>query len=51
MGRGGTASIMAPAADDKVKLLGVYPEGKINAPEKFAKWLKDIQKKANPKTK
>ena len=44
-------AVMVPTAEGKVKLLGVYPEGKINAPDQFAKWLKDMLAKGNPKAK
>jgi cytochrome c biogenesis protein CcdA len=37
---------LVPTLDGKVKLLGVYKEGKINAPDKFARWLKDMLAKA-----
>jgi thiol:disulfide interchange protein DsbD len=38
--------VPTPTTDGKVKVLGVYPEGKINSPDKFAKWLKDMRAKA-----
>jgi thiol:disulfide interchange protein DsbD len=42
-------AVFVPTADGKVKVLGKYDEGKINSPEKFAAWLKDMLEKANPK--
>jgi thiol:disulfide interchange protein len=33
----------------QVKVIGVYPEGKINDPAKFVQFLKDAQEKARPK--
>ena len=34
-------------ADGKVKVLGVYDEGKINQPDRFARWLQDGLEKAS----
>ncbi len=42
-------AVLLPQADGKVKVLGVYPEGKINDPAKFAAFLKDALEKAKPK--
>jgi thiol:disulfide interchange protein DsbD len=36
-------------SDGKLELLGVYPEGKINDPAAFVKFLKDMQEKAAKK--
>src|SRR5262249_19162222 len=36
-------------SDGKLELLGVYPEGKINDPSAFVKFLKDMQEKAAKK--
>jgi thiol:disulfide interchange protein len=33
-------AVLMPQADGKVKVIGVYPEGKINDPAKFAEFLK-----------
>jgi len=38
--------ILWPTANGKVKVLGVYDEGKINQPDKFAAWLKEGLEKA-----
>jgi thiol:disulfide interchange protein DsbD len=38
-----------PKPDGKLKVIGVYPEGKINDPDKFAKFLQDSLEKAKPK--
>ncbi|MCE9563157.1 MAG: hypothetical protein K8U57_14030 [Planctomycetes bacterium] len=35
-------AVFLPTADGKVKLLGKYDEGKINSPDKFAAWLKEM---------
>ena len=35
-----------PTNDGKVKVLGVYDEGKINQPDRFAAWLKEGLEKA-----
>jgi thiol:disulfide interchange protein DsbD len=42
-------AVLVPTADGKVKLLGKYDEGKINSPERFAAWLRDMQEKAKAK--
>ena len=42
-------AVLMPQADGKVKVLGVYDEGKINDPAKFAAFLKDALEKAKPK--
>ena len=42
-------AVLLPQADGKVKVLGVYDEGKINDPAKFAAFLKDALEKAKPK--
>lgn len=39
-------AILLPTPDGKVKLLGVYDEGKINQTDKFAAWLKEGLEKA-----
>jgi thiol:disulfide interchange protein DsbD len=39
-------AILLPAADGKVKVLGVYDEGKINQPDRFAAWLNEGLEKA-----
>jgi thiol:disulfide interchange protein DsbD len=39
-------AVVVPTADGKVKVLGKYEEGKINSPDKFAAWLKDMLAKA-----
>ncbi len=36
-------AVLQPMADGKVKVLGKYDEGKINSPDKFAAWLKEMQ--------
>ncbi len=42
-------AVLLPQADGKVKVLGVYDEGKINDPARFAAFLKDALEKAKPK--
>jgi thiol:disulfide interchange protein DsbD len=42
-------AIMVPQPDGKLKLLGVYEEGKINDPEQFAAFMDKALKKAEPK--
>jgi thiol:disulfide interchange protein DsbD len=42
-------AVLMPTAAGKVKLLGKYDEGKINSPERFAAWLRDMQEKAKAK--
>jgi thiol:disulfide interchange protein DsbD len=42
-------AVLMPQEDGKVKVIGVYPEGKINDPAKFVEFLKDAQEKAKPK--
>jgi thiol:disulfide interchange protein DsbD len=42
-------AVLMPQADGKVKVVGVYDEGKINEPEKFAAFLKESQEKAKAK--
>ena len=44
-----TYAVLLPQADGKVKVLGVYSEGKINDTAKFVAFLKDAQEKAKPK--
>ena len=39
-------AILLPAANGKVKVLGVYDEGKINQPDRFAAWLNEGLEKA-----
>jgi thiol:disulfide interchange protein DsbD len=39
-------AVVVPTVNGKVKILGKYPEGKINSPDKFATWLKDMLAKA-----
>jgi thiol:disulfide interchange protein DsbD len=39
-------AVLIPTADGKVKVLGKYEEGKINRPDQFARWLKDMLAKA-----
>ena len=39
-------AILWPTANGKVKVLGVYEEGKINQPDRFATWLKEGLEKA-----
>ena len=39
-------AILWPTANGKVKVLGVYDEGKINQPDRFANWLKEGLEKA-----
>ena len=39
-------AILLPTADGKVKVLGVYDEGKINQPDRFAAWLNEGLDKA-----
>ncbi len=39
-------AVLIPQADGKLKIVGVYDEGKINDPAKFAAFLKDTQEKA-----
>ena len=39
-------AILLPTANGKVKVLGVYDEGKINQPDRFAAWLKEVLEKA-----
>ena len=38
--------VLLPQVSGGVKVLGVYPEGKINDPAAFVKFLKDAQEKA-----
>ena len=38
--------ILHPAPKDKVKVLAVYDEGKINQPDRFAAWLREGLEKA-----
>ena len=42
-------AVLMPQADGKVKVVGVYDEGKINDPAKFAAFLKDSLEKAKAK--
>ena len=42
-------AVLMPQADGKVKVIGVYDEGKINDPARFAAFLKESQEKAKPK--
>jgi hypothetical protein len=43
-------AVFAPrVSDGNLELLGVYPEGKINDPAGFVKFLKDVQEKATKK--
>jgi thiol:disulfide interchange protein len=39
-------AVLMPQPDGKLKLIGVYDEGKINDPDKFTEFLKDTQEKA-----
>ncbi len=42
-------AVLMPQEGGQVKVIGVYPEGKINDPAKFVAFLKDAQEKAKPK--
>ncbi|MCI0702598.1 MAG: thioredoxin family protein [Planctomycetia bacterium] len=42
-------AVLMPQPDGKLQVIGVYPEGKINDPAKFAQFLKDSLEKAKPK--
>lgn len=42
-------AILMPQPDGKVKVLGVYDEGKINSPDRFAEFLKKAQEQAKVK--
>jgi thiol:disulfide interchange protein DsbD len=42
-------AVLMPQADGKLKVVGVYDEGKINEPEKFAAFLRAAQEKAKAK--
>lgn len=42
-------AVLATTADGHVTVVGVYDEGKINNPDKFAAWLKEMQEKAKAK--
>jgi thiol:disulfide interchange protein DsbD len=42
-------AVLVPQPDGKVKVVGAYPEGKINEPVKFVEFLKDAQQRAKPK--
>ncbi len=42
-------AVLVPRADGKLKIVGVYPEGKINDPAQFAAFLKDSLEKAKKK--
>jgi thiol:disulfide interchange protein DsbD len=42
-------AVLMPQADGKVKVIGVYDEGKINDPGKFAAFLTQSLEKAKPK--
>ncbi len=42
-------AVLVPQPDGKVKVVGAYPEGKINEPAKFVEFLKDAQQRAKPK--
>jgi thiol:disulfide interchange protein DsbD len=44
-----TYAVFMPLPDGKVKLLGVYDEGKINDPAQFVEFLKQAQAKAKQK--
>jgi thiol:disulfide interchange protein DsbD len=39
-------AVLMPRANGRVEILGVYPEGKINAPEKFVQYLRAMREKA-----
>ncbi len=41
-------AVLMPQANGKVKVIGVYDEGKINNPARFAAFLKDAQDKSKP---
>jgi thiol:disulfide interchange protein DsbD len=43
-------AVVVPAPDGKMKVLGKYDEGKINSPDKFARWLEDMLEKAKLET-
>lgn len=42
-------AVVQPTPDGKLKVVGVYDEGKINNPDRFAAWLKQMQEKAKAK--
>jgi thiol:disulfide interchange protein DsbD len=42
-------AVLAPQPDGKVRVVGVYPEGAINDPAKFAAFLKESREKAKGK--
>ncbi len=42
-------AVLMPQPDGKLKVIGVYEEGKINDPAKFTEFLKDSLEKAKPK--
>lgn len=42
-------AVLMPQPDGKVKVIGVYREGKINAPGEFVAFLKEAQEKAKKK--
>jgi thiol:disulfide interchange protein DsbD len=42
-------AVILPQADGKVKILGVYDEGKINSPDRFAEFLKKARQQAKTK--
>jgi thiol:disulfide interchange protein DsbD len=44
-------AVVVPRADGRMEVVGKYDEGKINAPDKFAQWLRDMQERANQKAK
>jgi thiol:disulfide interchange protein DsbD len=42
-------AVLLPTPDGQVKVVGVYDEGKINNPDRFAAWLQEMHDKARGK--
>jgi thiol:disulfide interchange protein DsbD len=42
-------AVLLPTADGQVKVVGVYDEGKINNPDRFAAWLQAMLDTAKSK--